>query len=162
MAKRKVDHPHVAMALDYARGVIAGNISACVYVRQACARQLRDLDRDDWEYRFDPEAAERICRFAELLPHIKGPSAGKRILLAPWQAFVLTTAFGWLRTDTGRRRFRRVYIEVPRGNGKTTMSDAPALYMLGADGEGERADLRAYRHFRTLTGAPKARRPRHR
>jgi phage terminase large subunit-like protein len=38
--------------------------------------------------------------------------------------------------QTHRRRFRRVYIEVPRGDGKTTMSDAPALYMLAADGEG--------------------------
>jgi len=136
MGKRKVEYPHVAMALAYAQQVIAGDIHVCVYVKQACERQLRDLDRADWVYRFDPDAAERICRFAELLPHIKGPLAGERILLAPWQAFVLTTAFGWLRTDTGRRRFRRVYIEVPRGNGKTTMSDAPALYMLGADGEG--------------------------
>src|SRR3954471_9014819 len=41
-----------------------------------------------------------------------------------------------VRGNPGKRRFRRVYIEVPRGNGKTTMSDAPALYMLAADGEG--------------------------
>ena len=66
----------------------------------------------------------------------QGAKAGQRIELAPWQAFILTTAFGWVRADTGKRRFRRVYIEVPRGNGKTTMSDAPALYMLTADREG--------------------------
>ncbi len=116
--------------------VVSGKIATCLYVRQACERQLRDLKQTNWPYRFDPEAAERICRFAELLPHIKGPSAGQRIRLAPWQAFVLSTAFGWIRRDTHKRRFRRVYIEVPRGNGKTTMSDAPALYMLAADGEG--------------------------
>ena len=63
-----------------------GEIVACCYVRQACERQLRDLARKDWPYRFDPEAAERICRFAELLPHIKGPQAGEPIRLAPWQA----------------------------------------------------------------------------
>jgi len=134
--RNKVPRPPLARALRYAEQVIDGRIPACCYVRQACERQLRDLSRRRWLYRFDPLAAERICRFAELLPHIKGPMAGQRIELAPWQAFILTTAFGWVRTDTGKRRFRRVYVEVPRGNGKTTMSDAPALYMLTADGEG--------------------------
>jgi phage terminase large subunit-like protein len=136
MVRRNANHPHVAMALDYARQVASGKIAACLYVRQACERQLRDLKLKNWPYRFDREAAERICRFAELLPHIKGPNAGQRIRLAPWQAFVLSTSFGWICRDTHKRRFRRVYIEVPRGNGKTTMSDAPALYMLAADGEG--------------------------
>src|SRR5215210_955640 len=136
MVRRNANYPHVALALDYARGVVSGKIAACLYVRQACERQLGDLEQNNWPYRFDPEAAERICRFAELLPHVKGPHAGQRIQLAPWQAFILSTVFGWARCDTHKRRFRRVYIEVPRGNGKTTMSDAPALYMLAADGEG--------------------------
>src|SRR6476661_462938 len=120
MTKQDVKHSHVTMALAYARQVASGEIVACLYVRQACERQLRDLERTEWPYRFDPEAAERICLFAELLPHIKGPHAGQRIRLAPWQAFVLCTTFGWLHRDTHKRRFRRVYIEVPRGNGKTT------------------------------------------
>ena len=46
------------------------------------------------------------------------------------------TAFSWVHKDTGYRRFRRVYIEVPRGNGKSAMSSAIGLYMLCADGEG--------------------------
>jgi phage terminase large subunit-like protein len=36
----------------------------------------------------------------------------------------------------GTRRFRRSYIEVPRGNAKSTLSSAVALYMLAADREG--------------------------
>ena len=43
--------------------------------------------------------------------------------------------FGWVKPD-GKRRFRRVYIEVPRGNAKSTLSSAVGLYMLTADGEG--------------------------
>src|SRR5215207_7226345 len=144
-------HPHVKMAEDYAKQVLAGKIDACLYVRQACERQLRDRERKNWPYRFDSDAAERVCRFAELLPHIKGPKAGQRIRLVPWQAFILTTAFGWVRIDIGRRRFRRVYVEVPRGNGKTTMSDAPALYMLSADGEG---GAEVYSAARTRDQAP--------
>src|SRR4029453_5677655 len=35
-----------------------------------------------------------------------------------------------------KRRFPRVYIEVPRGNGKTTLSAAPALFAGFAEKEG--------------------------
>src|SRR5690606_38345883 len=35
----------------------------------------------------------------------------------------------------GNRRFRTVYIEVPRKNAKSTLSSGVALYMLTADGE---------------------------
>lgn len=78
-----------------------------------------------------------MCKFIELLPHIKGEKARRRELieLEPWQCFVLTTVFGWLHRDTDLRRFRTVYIEVPRKNGKSALSSGVALYMLAADGE---------------------------
>lgn len=130
-------YPHVAAGHRYALAVVAGDIDACEYVKQACQRQLDDLGRQDgWLYRFDHEAAERVCKFTCFLPHIKGPLAGERITLEPWQAFCLTVPFGWLRNDNGKRRFRRAYIEVPRGNGKTTLSDGPALYCGFGEGEG--------------------------
>lgn len=131
-------YPHVAAATKYARDVVAGKIAACEFVVQACQRQLGDLDRAKigWAYYFDPEAAERVCKFTCMLPHIKGPNAGELIALEPWQSFILTTSFGWLRKDNGKRRYRRTYIEVPRGNGKTTLSDGPALYCGFAEREG--------------------------
>ena len=86
MGKPESEYPHVEAALEYAEAVVSGDIVVCGYVRQACQRQLRDLAREDWAYRFDPEAAERICRFAELLPHIKGPRAGEPLRLAPGSA----------------------------------------------------------------------------
>lgn len=42
--------------------------------------------------------------------------------------------FGWVDTE-GRRRFRTVYIEIPRKNGKSTLAAGIALYGLFADGE---------------------------
>lgn len=134
-----VKHPHVAAGHRYALDVVAGKVPACEYVKQACQRQLDDLAR--WpdagsKYRFDHDAAERVCKFTCFLPHIKGPLAGSLITLEPWQAFCLTVAFGWLRLDNGKRRFRRAYIEVPRGNGKTTLSDGPALYCGFGENEG--------------------------
>lgn len=69
------------------------------------------------------------------MPHVKGPLAGEAIKLEPWQVFILSTVFGWVKPD-GKRRFRRSYIEVPRGNAKSTLSSAVALYMLADDREG--------------------------
>jgi len=126
------------IAARYAKEVVAGKIPAGRYVKAACKRQIEDLKR--WKakaspYIFDKARAAKVCRFIELLPHIKGPKAGEPIVLEPWQVFILTTAFGWVKAD-GTRRFRRVYIEVPRGNGKSALSSGLGLYMLCADGEG--------------------------
>lgn len=73
-------------------------------------------------------------RFFGLLRHSKGEWAGKPLVLTPWQGFVVGSVFGWLRKD-GTRRFRTVYQEVPRKNGKSTMLAGIGLYMLVADGE---------------------------
>ena len=139
---------YAAIARRYAEAVVGGDIAACQWVRLACQRQLDDLDRfkgRNSPYRFNPvlvdkqgrrfQPADNLCAFVERLPHVKGPLAGQPILLEPWQVFVLTTVFGWVKSD-GKRRFRRAYIEVPRGSGKSALSSAVALYMLAADGEG--------------------------
>lgn len=135
----KQKFPHCAEALQYAKDVVAKRIPACKWVRLACKRHLDDLKR--WKgkgapFYFSEEAGERVCKFIELLPHVKGEWArrGETLKLQPWQKFVLVVAFGWLRPD-GTRRFRTVYIEVPRKNAKSTMSSGVALYMLGPDGE---------------------------
>jgi len=132
-----VQHPHVAAGYGYACDVVAGNIPACEYVRQACQRHLDDLKKaaGGWAYYFDHDAAEKVCKFTCFLPHIKGPLAGKNLSLEPWQSFILTVAFGWLRHDNGKRRFRRAYIEVPRGNGKTTLARLLAAQMPAMAGE---------------------------
>jgi phage terminase large subunit-like protein len=147
--KRLIPVPNYTdVARHYAQSVVAGDIPACQWAKKACKRQLDDLARFKGRgspYRFNPllkdatgrkyRPADNLCAFVELLPHIKGPLAGQPIVLEPWQIFVLTTIFGWVRKD-GRRRFRRTYIEVPRGNAKSTLSSAVGLYMLTADGEG--------------------------
>lgn len=139
---------YTTLARHYAEAVVAGDIPACRWVQLACQRQLNDLVRFKGKgsaYQFNPKLldkngrafhpADNLCAFIERLPHVKGPLAGEAIKLEPWQAFILTTVFGWVRPD-GRRRFRRSYIEVPRGNAKSTLSSAVALYMLAADREG--------------------------
>lgn len=130
------DYP--AIARQYVDDILGGRIPACAWVHRACQRQRDDMERwadDAAPWRFDESRASDVCRFVELLPHIKGPLAGQLIRLEPWQIFILASIFGWVNA-AGLRRFRRVYIEVPRGSGKSALSSAVALYMLAADGEG--------------------------
>ncbi len=139
---------YAAVAKQYAEAVVEGEILSCHWVQLACKRQLNDLTKFKGKaspYRFNPTLkdkngrsfapADNLCGFIERLPHVKGPLAGELITLEPWQVFILSTVFGWVKDD-GKRRFRRSYIEVPRGNAKSTLSSALALYMLAADREG--------------------------
>lgn len=133
-------YPNVNAANKYARDVVAGRIPACKEVRQACQRHLDDLKASKtraFKYRFDKDAAERVCVFVQLLPHTKGRWARERKLieLEPWQQFILCVIFGWLRKKSGLRRFTEAYIEVERKNGKSVLAAGVGNYMFSADGE---------------------------
>lgn len=128
------DEPYTGLAAQYIEDILSSERSACNYVKFACERQKRDLESPPAGYTFDHGRAARICRFIELLPHIKGKWAGTHITLEPWQAFILTTVFGWVDAR-GYRRFKTAYTEVPRKNAKSTISSGVALYLMSADGE---------------------------
>ena len=137
-------------ATRYARAVADGQVLACKWHRLACDRHLRDLERaasSGFPYRFNPELtdgdgvqyrpAERICRFAELMPHIKGDWAGRGelIKLEDWEVFILASIFGWIHVVTGKRRFRVADLFVPRKNSKSTLAAVIGNFMLAVDGE---------------------------
>ncbi|WP_417500747.1 terminase large subunit [Marinobacter sp.] len=130
---------YVAIAMEYANAVLSGELPACKWVQLACHRQLNDLKRegtDEFPYWFEPELANRVCKFIELLPHVKGEWARtrQRLELSPWQIFRLTTVFGWINSD-GYRRFKTAYNEMPRKQGKSSETSGVGLYLLTADGE---------------------------
>ena len=133
-------YPNVNAAQKYARDVVGGRIVACSYVKAACARHLNDLKAakaKSYPYRFDRDLAERACRFVQLLPHTKGEWArgNQRIVLEPWQLFSFSMVFGWIRKKDKLRRFREVYEEVPRKNGKSIKVAGAGLYAFCADNE---------------------------
>ena len=145
-----IEQPFGDIATQYARDVVEGRIAACKWVRLAAQRHLNDLarsDAGDWPYVFNPELtdpqgkvyrpSERICRFAELMPHIKGDWAreGMRISLEPWQVFILAVGFGWIHRITLKRRFRVIDLFVPRKNSKSTLASIIGNFMLAVDGE---------------------------
>jgi phage terminase large subunit-like protein len=137
-------------ATQYARAVVAGEIPACKWHRLACARHLKDLDRvggEGFPYVFNPELtdadgityqpAERVCKFAQLMPHIKGDWAGRGelIKLEEWEVFILASIFGWVHAVTFKRRFRVADLFVPRKNSKSTLAAVIGNFMLAVDGE---------------------------
>ena len=109
----------VAIANKYIDDGLTGEIVACEFVKLACQRQRNDLALENFKYTFNEKLANRVCKFIELLPHTKGRWARERRLieLEPWQIFILTTVFGWV-DEYGLRRFKTVYTEIPRKNGK--------------------------------------------
>jgi phage terminase large subunit-like protein len=135
-----MSHAHIAAGLLYAQDVVSKKIPASKWTRLACHRQITDLKKKyhagKWPYWFDPARGEKVCGFIENLRHIKGEWTGQKIKLEPWQCFYLTTLFGWVHKDTGFRRFRTSYLEVPRKNAKSTISSGVMLYMASGDREG--------------------------
>jgi phage terminase large subunit-like protein len=122
----------------YARQVVSGKRPAGKYHQLACARHERDRQREGtpgFPYVFDMARAERFFRFAENLRHYKGEWAGRLIHLEDHQKFRLGSLFAWIHRDTGLRRFRAAYNEIPRKNGKSLEAALVALYGSFFDGE---------------------------
>ena len=117
--------------------MIAGDYPACKLHRAACKRHLVDLKEGQKRgLRFHVEAAQyRIAYFPRYLRHSKGEWARRPVELAAWQKFVIGSVFGWKRAD-GSRRFRTVYEELPRKNGKSTKLAGVGLMQLTIDNEG--------------------------
>jgi len=158
------------IATQYASDVVNGLVPACKWHKLACQRHLDDLEKasaGEWPYIFNPELtdvtgklyrpAERICKFAELMPHIKGDWAaqGQLIKLELWQIFALASTFGWINKHTLKRRFREADLFVPRKNAKSTLAAVIGHYMFAVDGEfgaevysGATSEDQAYEVFR--------------
>jgi phage terminase large subunit-like protein len=120
----------------YARQVVAGKIVAGPHVRNACRRHLKDLqDGRERGLRFDRAAADRAIGFFEDMLRLSGGQfEDEPFILAPSQAFIVGSIFGWKRAN-GKRRFRRAFIEEGKGNGKSPLAAGIGLYGLTADGE---------------------------
>lgn len=110
---------YLGLARQYANGVLSGDVIACRWVKLAVERDEDDrLHGSERGLYFDEYAAARVLVFMSYLSHYKGEWRGKPVELEPWQSWIIATVFGWKRKN-GKRRFRQVYEEVARKNGKT-------------------------------------------
>jgi phage terminase large subunit-like protein len=89
---------------------------------------------------FDPAKVDKVLKSFHLLRHTQGKWAGKPLDPDPWQvAYILAPVFGWVRWDDEAEGYvrivRKLYVDVPRRNGKTTLSGGIAVYLMAADSE---------------------------
>ena len=95
---------------------------------------------DPWrnadDFYFDQSVAESVCEFfPTYLSHADGKFGGTPFILADWQKRMTGHLFGWKRKSDDTRRFREMFLYVPKKNGKTQWAAGIALLMLIADGE---------------------------
>lgn len=88
------------------------------------------------KYYFNRETANRVVRFFQnRLVHVEGEKAGQPFVLERWQRKLLRRAFGWINRKDGTRKYRTVYLEVPRKNGKSALASGIGLYLTYGDRE---------------------------
>lgn len=117
------------------RDVLSGRVVAGKLVRQCVQRHVDDLRTARRRgLRFDRRKARHAIEWFSYLTHSMGEWAGQPFRLEPWQMFIVWCVFGWLRAD-GTRRFRTLYLEVGRKNGKSTLAAGLGLLLAFADDE---------------------------
>lgn len=102
--------------------------------------QEHAASKSKWYY--DRKAGQRAVEFFEnQLVHIEGELAGQPFLLETWQKKTLWRFFGVKKVIKNRpladwpRRYRVLFIFIPRKNGKSAFGSGIALYILFADQE---------------------------
>jgi len=134
-----MDEVSIERATRWAKDVVTGDEIACKWVKLAAERHLHDVKRSKksgYPYHFNVDSGQFALDFFSLLHHSKGEWAGTPIVLAPWQQFIIGCVFGWLRNEDQKRRFRTIWEEIARKNGKTTKLSGVGLLGLTVDGEG--------------------------
>ena len=124
--------------LQYMDDVLHENIVVGRLVRLAVQRQQDDLKRQtdkNFQYYFNERKAKAALTVLSLLTHTTGDWKGMRFQVQPFQAFRFACIFGWVRKDNEKRRFRRVYCEVARKQGKSEEATAMGIIGLLFDNE---------------------------
>ncbi len=125
----------------YAIRVVNGDVVAGPHVRDACDRHIRDLVTGaDRGLTWHVHEVERVIEFFAVVLTVEveyqdenGEAVSEAVPfeLHESQEFIVGSLFGW-RNKLGNRRFRRAYVEIAKGNGKSPLAAGIGHYMLGA------------------------------
>lgn len=108
----------------YIADVISGHIPSCQWVKKACERFNSDLNCGD--YYFDEDSVDEVVDFIGKLKLNTTPK--KPFFLENWQLFIIGNIYGIKNKKTNKRKYKYIYIEIPRKNGKSELITALALY----------------------------------
>ena len=126
-----MDSGHFREAIRYAREITEGRRKANEDRVLACRRFLKDLDRDDLDFRSD-DFDFVIDLIEGTVHHVRGEDKdgasyrGRPMLLTDWQKFCVVNLFGFFLKGTNIRRFNEALIFLPRKQGKTSFAAALA------------------------------------
>lgn len=88
---------------------------------------------------FDESRVDLVLGAFQKMRHTQGKWAGRQLRPDPWQiAYILAPVFGFVKHDDDGdvvRVVRKLYVDVPRKNGKTTLCGGLAVYLLAFDRE---------------------------
>lgn len=115
---------YLEIAKTYADQVISDAIPSCNEVKQAAKRFLNDIKRED--ILIKEEKINRVCAFIEML-NLVDSFARQKFILQPWQIFILANIYGFYSLD-GFRRYKKIYIEMARKQGKSAFIGAIMIY----------------------------------
>ncbi|ERN54098.1 terminase large subunit [Alkalihalophilus marmarensis] len=122
----------VERVYQYSQDVVYGEIITCKKHKQACERFLNDLAKledKEYKYYFDGNELYDFYDWAKMFNHKEGVLAGKPIELNDFQLFLVANIFCWKKKSKHTRRFRRVYIQLARKQGKSQLQALIASYI---------------------------------
>lgn len=126
---------------EFIDGVKDGSILSCKEIVQAVDRHISDLEKskqEDYPYYFNEEIARWSLDVLGIIRHTADSShseAGEFFRITPMQAFITCQIFGWVRKENDKRRFKKLYLEVPRKWGKSEFLAALEVIFGYFDGE---------------------------
>ena len=118
---------------EYMADVLAGAFVTSDKIKKLCAiLSARGDTYKRWHY--DQSRADHAIRFIETFCCQTSGEKGQKLVLQPFQKFLLSAVFGWV-DDDGNREFQEVLVIMARKNGKTALAAAIMQYLMVADGE---------------------------
>lgn len=133
---RRIEYPPDYNPIrEYWEEIQSGKTRVSQKVYKTYRHVIREMDRTDSPYFYDPRRANHIIEFFEnYLHHSKGKCGGQLVKLELWEKAMLATAYGFVDIE-GYRQYRETLLIVGKKNGKSLLASGVGLYMLHADGE---------------------------
>jgi phage terminase large subunit-like protein len=108
-----------------------------IEIASAWSAKRKRWESADGRYFYDQAAADlRVEFFPTYLRHQRGRHTDQPFTLLDYQEWLIVRPlFGWKHVATGLRRFRTLFLAIPKGNGKSPIGSGIALELTLIDGE---------------------------
>lgn len=122
--------------VEYWEQIKRGKINACDEIRAVYERLAAESINGVENYVFREDIGQYTIDFIEkFCRHYQGEKAGQLCKLELFQKAFVQALYGFVEKESGLRRFRESYFEVPRKHGKSFLNGCLCVFHLVADGE---------------------------